>query len=1058
MRYLRGLLIFCFSICVASSHASVLNTGKWVKIRVSKEGVYQLTASTLKQAGFTDPSRVKLYGYSQEVLPEANIENLGEDLPEIPLWRRTDGTLLFYAHGVTHWKQQTETKSLPRRYTHQNNPYSLYHYYLLTEGDNPRPFSQEPIITSSDTISTFLDHALIEKDEYSFLSTGRVFFESLDYAKKSENKYSLTLTGVSDSGAFVEVVFGAAGKKSSTLTVKANGQQLGTLSLKALGDYAYATVGTLSKTWNNASENVEIILNHNRDSGIAGHLDYICLSYNRKLDLSDNYLLFHPQADGETMYNVSSANSATRVWRVTDTESMAEITGRLVGSAYSVGASSSNWKEEEYVAVNTAAVFPEPEVVGDVKNQNLHALKDIDLVIIVPASGKLTQAAQQLADCHAEHDSMRTVVVRADEVYNEFSAGTPDATAYRRLMKHLYDTATDVSKRPKNLCLFGDGVWDNRMVTSAMKKLSQDDYLLCRESENSWSHTDSYVLEEYYTLLADGKGVSPVKDRPDCGVGRIPVTTASQANAVVTKLCSYINNDYSGDWQNTVCMIADDGNYNIHMQDAEAIVKTVSKSYPDIRLKKIYLDSYAKEQSGTGSSYPDVTKEINQLMENGALIMNYTGHGAAYCLSHEQILKTANFENWTSPRLPFWIHAACDVSPFDMNIDNIGETALLNAKGAAVGVLSTTRTVYSSQNRIMNNLFMQYVFDHDETGRRLTLGEALQYAKDKITVSSMRDSINKCHFVMLGDPAITLALPTPYKIRITELSSSKTDTICAGDLVTVKGCIVDNENNRVNSFNGQIYPTVLDSEVKVTCNNNAGESVTPFTFMDRTRTLFQGMDSISNGEFNFSFRVPLDINYSLETGLITLYAKSIDGNTTANGSYDEFIVGGSNPNMPVDTIGPSIQLVLQGTNWSIVPTTPSVYITLKDETGINASEGSVGHNMMLSIDNEESKTYSLNNYFTYDIGSSTSGTIEFQVPDELSVGSHTLMVRAWDILNNSTTIKKTFEVADDYFHSVIYDVHGKEVWNGNGDGYLYTLPKGIYIKKSVTETKKFLIK
>lgn len=1038
---------------MGSYAASSLETGKWVKIRVSTEGVYQLSSAKLRDMGFSDPSRVKLYGYSYEILPEAYIENLGNDLPEIPLWRRSDGTVLFYAHGVTRWTLQPSTK----RYTHINNPYSLYHYYLLTEGDNPAKFPSADKVESSTSVTTFPDHSLIETDEFSFLSTGRTFFEAYDFASKAEKKYTLSLPGINGKSAWINVVFGAAGKQNSSLSVKTNGEQLGSLSFNALREYEYAVVQTLSKQCSNAAESTDIVLNHTRSSGIAGHLDYICATYTRNLRLSDKYLVFRPQQNGAFSYQVASANSATRVWRVTTSETTEEIPGTLSGTTYSASASSSNWTKEEYVAVNTDATFPEPEVVGAIKNQNLRSLKDIDLVILIPANDKLRNAAQKLADCHTARDGMRCVVVRADEVYNEFSAGTPDATAYRRLMKHLYDTASSSSSRPKNICLFGDGVWDNRMVTSTMKKLSPDDYLLCWESPNSWSHTDSYVMEEYFTILANGKGVSPTKDRPDCGVGRIAVKSASEADAVVKKLCTYINNEYAGDWQNTVCMIADDGNYNIHMQDAEAVVNTYTKQFPDFRIKKIYLDAYSREQGGTGSSYPDVTKEINHLMESGALIMNYTGHGAAYCLSHEQILKTVNFETWSSLRLPFWITAACDVSPFDMNITNIGEAALLNPKGGAVGMLSTTRTVYSSQNRAINNLFMKYVCASDEKGRRLTLGEALQYAKREISVSAMRDSINKCHFVLLGDPAITLAAPSPYKVKIESFSAGRGNVISAGDVVKVKGYITDASGNKMKDFNGTVSPTVLDSEVKVTCKNNAGEDVTPYTFKDRTKMLFNGTDSVRNGEFSFSFQVPLEINYSDGTGLMNIYACSVDRRSSAQGRYDSFTVGGTNPDIPTDTIGPELQIVMHRPNAALVPKTPIFRASIKDASGINTIGSGLGHDIVLIIDNDEYKTYNLNNYFIYDIGSSTSGTVEYEVP-AMSPGSHTLLFRAWDLLNNSSTITQTFEVVDDYFHCIVYDINGKEVWNGNGDGYLYTLPKGIYIKKTVIETKKFLIK
>ena len=67
----------------------------------------------------------------------------------------------------------------------------------------------------------------------------------------------------------------------------------------------------------------------------------------------------------------------------------------------------------------------------------------------------------------------------ADELYNEFSSGTPDANAYRRYLRMLSDKAQSEADMPKYLLLFGDCVWDNRMLTSGCRILNTDDYLLC---------------------------------------------------------------------------------------------------------------------------------------------------------------------------------------------------------------------------------------------------------------------------------------------------------------------------------------------------------------------------------------------------------------------------------------------------------------------------------------------------------------------------------------------------------------------------------------------------
>ena len=1137
-------IIMALDICAQISHAdryadhSLLASGRWVKIRVGGEGVYQITRSQLTRMGFTDPGKVCLYGYNTPILPETGLEDMSDDMTEIPIYRRSDGSLLFYSRGTIRWDRKSYYSS---DFTHTNNPYSLYLYFFLTEKEegDPAEMTVESSTADSHTVtSTFPEHALIEKDEVSLLRSGRNFFENYNYANGNKKSYTLSTPGIADPKVQLTVDF-IGGGSASTLAITADDTTFSSLTLRSLVEYEYGYEGKKSVTWNKElTETSTVTLTHNRPSGTPGHLNYIQASYTRMLDMTGvNYLAFRPLYRDAMQYEISGADANTRVWRVTSPATTCEIEGSLSGSTYTVKTDADS-QLNEYVAVDVTATYPSPETVGAIDNQDLHALANIDYVIIIPANGKLKEQAQRLADAHTAKEGMRCVVVRADEIYNEFSSGTPDATAYRRFVKMLYDKAETENDRPKNVCLFGDGVWDNRMVTTYMSNNDPDDYLLCYESDNSLSQTDSYVLEEYYTLLADGKGVSPLKETPDCGIGRITVTTAEQAKTVVNKLISYINNEHTGSWKNTVCMMADDGNANVHMQDAEAVSAVIEQNSPSYRLRKIYWDTYKREESGAGHTYSNARSDILQQMEKGALIMNYTGHGSAYILSHEQVIKRADFESWDSPNIPLWFFAACDVTPFDMNEENFGKTALLNENGAAVGTIGTTRAVYSSQNRKVNLAFMKRVLATDETGRQYTIGEALALAKADIVNSSSsyskRDSINKCHFVLLGDPAISLAIPT-YKVAVDSFNgktmpTEDIDTIGAGAVVSVSGHIEDEDGNVVPGFKGTVSPVVFDSEELITCLNNAGEDITPYTFYDRTRKLYEGRDSVREGYFTFTFPMPLDINYSDETGLVNMYAVNTDNTMEANGSFTDFAIGGTDPDMPDDTNGPALTITVNGVEFTnrnddgtvdedieltatqLMHETPFFTGLIEDENGINITGSGIGHDITLVADNEESMTYNLNSVFEYTTGTWTQGTVSYSLP-ALETGLHSLLFRAWDILNNPSTMTVLFNVQEglkpnildfqiqgpvdgvltlvienDRPQSVldvdvqIYDMSGRQVCHvgetSSSATSLYTftcnlnakgshLPPGVYICKasiatangaSASKSKKFLVR
>ena len=668
----------------------------------------------------------------------------------------------------------------------------------------------------------------------------------------------------------------------------------------------------------------------------------------------------------------------------------------------------------------SAGSFPVPEYVGMIANQDHHADEAVDMVIIIPTSGKLALQAERLKTIHETKDNLRVRIVSADELYNEFSSGTPDANAYRRYLKMLYDRAETEADMLKYLVLFGDGAWDNRMLSAAWKKETPDDFLLCYESDNSYSQTDCYVSDDYFCLLDDDEGGSMLlTDKPDVAVGRFPVRTANEAAIMVDKIEQYLDNGQAGAWQNVVCVLGDDGNENQHMKDAHAVANLVEEMHPGLQVKRVMWDAYPRTSSATGNRYPDITRLLRQQMNSGALIMNYSGHGAPASFSHEYVLTLQDFESTISSHLPLWVTASCDIMPFDGQEDNIGETAILNDKGGAIAFFGTTRTVYQSYNRLMNLAFTRYVLSSNENGQ-ISIGEAVRLAKNELIQTGSDRTANKLQYTLLGDPALRLALPTtPIVIDSINHKSLASLTeplqIGAGSTVHVAGHIDNGEGQVNNMFNGEMTATVRDAAEEVVCRrNDRSEAETAFVYTDRSKTLFHGSDNVKDGKFSFSFVIPRDISYSNGTGLINVYAVNQEKDKEANGYTDKLIFGGIGSDGG-DHKGPNVFCYLNSSSFvdgGIVNPTPYFIAEIADSSGINSTGNGIGHDLQLIIDGELSRTYTLNDYFQYDFGSYTKGMVGFSIP-ELSEGPHRLQFRAWDVLNNSTLSELNFKVSKD---------------------------------------------
>ena len=245
------------------------------------------------------------------------------------------------------------------------------------------------------------------------------------------------------------------------------------------------------------------------------------------------------------------------------------------------------------------------------------------------------------------------------------------------------------------------------------------------------------------------------------------------------------------------------------------------------------------------------------------------------------------------------------------------------------------------------------------------------------------------------------------------MEGDKTPQLRAGDKVSVKGHI-ELDGNKADTFSGTLDAIVRDTKETIKCklNNTTSEGAdTAFIFTDRKNILYRGTNKVENGEFTFTFAVPKDINYADGTGLINVYAYDATLKASANGACDNFTVNGSNI-AENDLIGPSIYCYLNSENFTFggeVNSTPVFVAQISDKDGINASGAGIGHDMELIIDGDIEKTYNLNDNFTFDYESYTSGQTYYVLP-ALSEGKHTLKFRAWDILNNSSTTTLDFVV------------------------------------------------
>ncbi|MBO4518489.1 MAG: type IX secretion system sortase PorU, partial [Paludibacteraceae bacterium] len=418
-----------------------------------------------------------------------------------------------------------------------------------------------------------------------------------------------------------------------------------------------------------------------------------------------------------------------------------------------------------------------------------------------------------------------------------------------------------------------------------------------------------------------------------------------------------------------------------------------------------FLDAYPQEVNASGESYPLAKNRLNNLLKSGVLFFDYAGHGGYNAITSESIMNIKDIQNMTNKNHAFWLFVTCSFAHCDAGRRSAAEAALLNPIGGSIGVLAATRTVYAGPNTELNRKVSAELFSHSDVfNYNLTLGEAVSRGKNNLGSDD-----NKMAYVLLGDPAIRLNYPTDYYVQ----TNTQMDTLNALSIQQVQGAIIDEKSDTVD-FNGKVDITIYDKmqSIPTRDNDNAGGDPKVVAYNDYPNTIFSGSTVISNGLFSYTFMVPKDIRYNFGNGRIVYYAVDTVETAEAVGHFEQFVIGGTNPVALADTTGPEMNIYLNTKDFLDGGKTnenPIFIATLNDVNGINTAGAGIGHDLMMIIDDSPNMIYSLNEYFTAEKDSYQRGEVRYRM-EELSDGPHSLMFRAWDMLNNSTTKNLKFVV------------------------------------------------
>jgi hypothetical protein len=1014
-----GFLIggLCVAYVPVQAQSSVLASGKWYKVAIEKNGVYKISSAAFKKMGFdlskTDPRNIRVYGNEGGMLPQANATTRPVDLTENAIFVSGEGDgvfnaadyILFYAQGANKISFNADKEI----FAYEKNLYADKNFYFITvaETAGKRITTAPEVPGALPVVNQFENVSVHETDSYNELKSGREWFgERFDLT--TELTFDLSLKNVVP-GSTLKLVSGVMAQSfsGSSFTVSVNGIPVLDQYIIPINNAAYTQKGNVRSdtvifsandvsAGNKSTQKITYKYVKAATGRSVGFLNYALLQATEKLMLTGQQTSFRSLASVEnpaSTFEIEGAQSSATVWNVTNPYDAILQPSTFTSGKASFNAITSVLKE--FVVFTPDC--PTPELVGIVENQNLHALATPAFVMVTHPDFEVE--AQRLAT-YRTGKNIATTVVRIDKIYNEFSSGRQDVTAIRDFIKSLHDKSPGTLK---GVLIFGKGSYDykNRVVDNK-------NFVPTYESRNSLHPLLSYSSDDYYGFLENHEGTwseDPVVNHTmDIGVGRLPVKSVAESRIVVDKIIRYESDpNLRGSWQKNIAFIADDGDNNLHQEDANELAEMVETYEGGFSVAKIYVDQFPQIARPGGEISPETNAAIQQAFDRGSLVINYTGHGGPRLLADERIFDDLTIERLENKYLPLLVTATCGFGRMDDPIIISGaELCILRNGGGAIGLVSTTRDVNASTNLLVNRAFYDALF-LKENNQYLSLGEIFRRTKNNST-----SGVGNRNFSLIGDPALTLALPANNIVVTNIQTSTGSTTLKSLSTVTVTGEVHD-EAGIAEDFHGVLEAELFD---KQTSFQTRGNQNSPYAYTQWYNRLFRGQASVENGVFEFQFVVPKNIAYQVAEGKLSLYARDSAQYTEAMGYSKDFQIGLSENNVTPNTTAPTIKLFMGDTTFIAGgitnPNTPFV-ARLFDDQGINISGYGIGNSITAVLDDDQ--TFILNDYYITDINDFTKGTVTFPFKN-LAPGKHTITLQVWDTHNNPAQATLLFYVSD----------------------------------------------
>ncbi len=1039
-----ALLAYAGAHATDFATSSLLASGKWVKVKVSREGMQQISYDQLRQWGFSDPSRVAVFGqpgvyYTDNDFSDEQVD----DLVQTPVMHTSDGRVLFYGVAdrmLTPGTYSTDAdEMIPDR---RINIYAGYSTYFITDSQTP---VQIATFANSDTPTrshdTHMAIELCETDRNSLF--GSSIFYAQEFGNKSEVDFTFDLTGYAPEGVACSTPRGSrtftyAALRYTFYAKSERDVRLGDATYpidvtEATDMYRYTdgsalkivddgdemrrfNVGTGNRQFTPAADipadgfSIKFHPLADRSGTILfGAVDYATIAFPRANDLTGrSEMIMHFMA-GTLKQNVRlrGTTADTRVWDVTNLGNFTQFELNDEGDgvrSFFFNKANTHISPLRVIAFDAAAQHLPVEYVGEVPNQNLHAESTPDMVIITTRS--LYSSACALADAHRRYQNLDVRVYTQEQVFNEFSSGTPAVMGYRRLLKMLYDRDPG---HLKYLLLYGAGSYDNRGLT-----INPGDYLLTYVTDNVsdvYEEATTFASDAYFGMLDDNYAHNLfAKQKQHVSVGRIPFTNPVDCEKVNKKIISYLQNPPQADVFTRVAYTSGTGDDGAHYIQSSEAFDAAAKLSPALTIFKVPAEYYGK-----ANNYSRTREMTEMALKQGVGYFTYSGHGG---YTGGNTWSMNNVAATSYDYAPFAMMTTCSSFLYHRLTHGMADEALLKEHGGMIGVVGSSCPVYLPFNGEYN-VAMASAFASAPFGS--TIGDVMLAARtNMVSSASDYDCLrNALSFNLCGDPAVPVSF-FAYNTRVNQINGvavNDTDTpgsvsIDPGQKVTVTGEVIDSSGQRVSDYTGTVVVELYDAPFTTAFPDGKDVTVPSGTTITFDQEIIaRASAQVVDGLFTAEFFAPVTGRPGLVNRMV-VSATPTDGYKAAAGQYKGLsITGNPVPEQSLDA--PVIDAAyiddISFADGDVVPSSFTLYADITAPAGVSVASNQVGGMTTVRIDGEDVVPFAGLN-----VSNMPGGKAALACPvNSLAPGSHMASISVSDNLGRRADALVHFVVAED---------------------------------------------